>query len=192
MKTSSFVIAAASLLVALSLPACGSTGSSGPSGETGETGAPRTGADRFSSFSGQTLDGRRFDLGPKLGKDVVFVSFWATWCEPCKSEMPFLQSYHEKYQANGLTLVSVSIDGPDTASDVAPYIRRQGYTFPVVLDEDGAIAQRHNPAGTAPFGILIGRDGRIVKRIAGFQPSEAPELERELRHLLGLPADGAP
>lgn len=176
---------ALALLFALA-PACGSS-----SGATaGESDAAQ--ADRFSSFSGQTLDGKRLDLRDKLGKDVIFVSFWATWCEPCKSEMPFLQSYHEKYQANGLTLVSVSIDGPDTAADVAPYIRRQGYTFPVVLDEDGAIAQRHNPAGTAPFGILIGRDGRIVKRIAGFQPSEAPELERELRHLLGIAKDGAP
>lgn len=183
---------AALVLLSTLATGCGSATGTATTTAHGTDGPGTASADRFSSFSGQTLDGKRLDLGPKLGKDVVFVSFWATWCEPCKSEMPFLQSYHEKYQAAGLTLVSVSIDGPDTASDVAPYVRRQGYTFPVVLDEDGAIAQRHNPAGTAPFGILIGRDGRIVKRIAGFQPSEAPELERELRHLLGLPADGAP
>lgn len=182
---------AALVLLLVPLLALGASGCGSTSG-TATTGDDAAQADRFSGFSGQTVGGQRVDLRDKLGKDVVFVSFWATWCEPCKSEMPFLQSYHEKYQASGLTLVSVSIDGPDTAADVAPYIRRQGYTFPVVLDEDGAIAQRHNPAGTAPFGILIGRDGRIVKRIAGFQPSEAPELERELRHLLGLPADGAP
>jgi thiol-disulfide isomerase/thioredoxin len=179
----------AGLLLSVSL-ALGPLGCASGSGSTSAgDGATDSGADRFSSFSGQTLDGKRLDLGDKLGKDVVLVSFWATWCEPCKTEMPFLQSYHEKYQAAGLSLVSVSIDGPDTAADVAPYIRRLGYTFPIVLDEDGAIAQRHNPAGTAPFAILVGRDGRVVKRIAGFQPSEAPELEREIRHLLGLADD---
>ena len=141
---------------------------------------------RFTAFSGQTLDGKRFDVAPHIGKDVVLVSFWATWCEPCKAEMPFLQSFHERYKKDGLTVVSVSIDGPDTSAEVAPYVRRQGYTFPVLLDDDGAIAQRHNPNYTAPFAVLVARDGMVHKRIAGFQPSEAPELEKELQHLLGL------
>ena len=169
------------LLTCLSLWGCGSS----PAVD-GAAASGNTAGSRFTSFTGQTLDGKRFDLAPRLGKDVVFVSFWATWCEPCKAEMPFLQAYHDKYKDQGLTIVTVSIDGPDTASDVAPYIRRQGYTFPVVLDEDGAIAQRHNPTGTAPFSIVVAKDGSVAKRVAGFQPSEAPELERELRHLLGL------
>lgn len=170
------------MVLALLMTACG--GGQATVETSAETGSG--GGNRFTAFAGRTLDGKRFDLAPHLGKDVVLVSFWATWCEPCKAEMPFLQTYHDTYAKDGLAIVSVSIDGPDTAADVAPYIRRQGYTFPVVLDEDGAIGQRHNPAGTAPFAILVGKDGQVVKRIAGFQPSEAPELERELRHLLGL------
>lgn len=157
----------------------------GSSGLGGEGAGSST---RFTSFSGQTLDGKRFDVTPHIGKDVVLVSFWATWCEPCKAEMPFLQSFHDRYAKDGLTVVSVSIDGPDTSADVAPYIRRQGYTFRVLLDDDGAIAQRHNPNYTAPFAVLVAKDGTVHKRIAGFQPSEAPELEKELRHLLGLDA----
>ncbi len=143
---------------------------------------------RFTSFAGRTLDGKRFDVTPHIGKDVVLVSFWATWCEPCKAEMPFLQSFHDRYSKDGLTVVSVAIDGPDTSAEVAPYIRRQGYTFPVLLDDDGAIAQRHNPNYTAPFAVLVAKDGTVHKRIAGFQPSEAPELEKEIQHLLGLAA----
>lgn len=164
---------------------CGGTASQVAEGDTA------SGA-RFAGFAGKTLDGQRLDVRARVGKDVLLVSFWATWCEPCKAEMPFLQKFHERYAKDGLSVISVSIDGPDTASDVAPYIRRQGYTFPVVLDDDGAIAQRHNPIGTAPFAILVARDGSVVKKVAGFQPSEAPALEAEVKALLGLALEPTP
>ena len=112
------------------------------------------------------------------------MSFWATYCEPCKSEMPSLQRFHERFAKDGLTIVSVAMDGPDTKSGVSPYIRKQGYTFAVVIDEDGAITQALNPTATAPYAVLVGRDGRVKKRIAGFQPSEAPAIEAEIEALV--------
>ena len=135
-------------------------------------------------FRGEDIGGKPFDLAPHLGKDVVVVSFWATFCEPCKAEMPYLQTFHEKYAKDGLAVVSVSIDGPDTEAGVAPYIRKQGYTFPVVIDRDGSIVQSLNPTATAPFLVVIGRDGKVEKKVAGFQPSEAAGLEQELARLL--------
>lgn len=137
-------------------------------------------------FSARDLSGKPVNLGDHLGRDVVFLSFWATYCEPCKAEMPILQRWHDTYQEDGLAIVSVALDGPDTAAEVAPYIRKQGYSFPVVLDESGDIAQALNPSSTAPYAILLGRDGKVVRRITGFQPSEAPHLEAELKGLLGL------
>ncbi len=166
------------LLCLLSLAACASSGagSDGPAAGT-----------HFEPFRGKDIDGKTVDLADELGRDVIFVSFWATWCEPCKSEMPFLQRFHETYQKDGLSIVSVSLDGPDTIAEVAPYIRKQGYTFPVLLDDSGDIAQSHNPSATAPYAILVGRDGRVVRRITGFQPSEAEHLESELKALLAQP-----
>ena len=99
--------------------------------------------------------------------------------------MPFLERYHQRYAERGLSIVSVALDGPDTVAEVAPYIRRQGYTFPVVLDESGDIAQALNPSSTAPFAILVDRSGRVVKQISGFQPSEADALESEIAALIG-------
>ena len=137
-------------------------------------------------FSARDLDGKTLNLAEHLGRDVVFVSFWATYCEPCKAEMPFLQRFHDSYAKDGLAIVSVALDGPDTAAEVAPYIRKQGYSFRVVLDDSGDIAQALNPSSTAPYAILVGRDGRVVRRITGFQPSAAPHLEAELKARLGL------
>jgi thiol-disulfide isomerase/thioredoxin len=171
------------LALALTLASCATT-SSGAGGPT--EGAP------FSPFREKDLDGKTFDLAPSVGRDVILVSFWATWCTPCKGEMPHLQAFHEAYAKDGLVIVSIALDGPDTAAEVAPYIRKQGYTFPVLVDQHGDLAQTLNPTSSAPFAILVGRDGRVVRRFEGFQPSEAKALEAELRSLLGLPPEPTP
>ncbi len=165
------------LALSLALFACATSG--------GHSGPEAGGA--FSPFRAADISGQIVDLAAHTGKDVIVVSFWASWCEPCKAEMPFLQRFHERYKNDGLVVASVSIDGPDTAAEVAPYIRKQGYTFPVVVDEDGAISQTLNPSSTAPFVIIVARDGTVARRIAGFQPSEANALEAELKTMLGLP-----
>jgi peroxiredoxin len=152
-------------LTAISLllgAACGSTGAA--SGDV-------------AAFARPSVQGERFDLARHLGKDVVLISFWTTYCEPCKVEMPFLQQYHDKYGSQGFAVVSVSMDGPDTVAEVRPYIRRMGFTYPVVIDEDGSIAQRMNPVAAAPFAILVGRDGKVRQRFSGFKAGEAPILE---------------
>ena len=148
--------------------------------------APDGGAEQsnFEPFRAKDLDGKPVNLADSVGRDVIFVSFWATYCEPCKAEMPFLQRFHDSYAKDGLAIVSVALDGPDTSAEVAPYIRKQGYTFRVVLDESGDIAQSLNPSSTAPFAIMVDRSGKVVRRITGFQPSEAEHLEAELKSLL--------
>lgn len=146
----------------------------------------------LSAFVATDIEGRAVDMGEHLGRDVVLISFWGTYCEPCKTEMPFLQRLHERYAAEGLFLLSVSLDGPDTSSGVRPYIRSNGYTFPVVIDEDTSIAQAYNPRTVAPYTILIGRDGRVAKTIEGFQLSEAPAVEAAVKALLGAGRGSAP
>jgi len=164
------------LFLLVALAGCGSSGST----------ATHEGAEHanFEPFRAKDLDGKLVNLADSVGRDVIMVSFWATYCEPCKAEMPFLQRFHDSYAKDGLTIVSVALDGPDTAAEVAPYIRKQGYTFRVVLDDSGDIAQSLNPSSTAPFAILVGRDGRVAKRITGFQSSEVDHLEAELKSLL--------
>ncbi|PIE20229.1 MAG: resA protein [Proteobacteria bacterium] len=177
---------AAVAAAALALAACGSTAATtgGQAGGAGGSNLP--------TFQASDLDGGLFSLSDHLGKDVVLISFWATYCEPCKAEMPVLQHLHETYAPKGLAIVSVSLDGPDTVAGVKPFIRRQRYTFPVVVDEDTAIAQAYNPTAAAPFTVLIGRDGKVAKRIEGFQPSEAGELEATIARLLARSAGLAP
>jgi thiol-disulfide isomerase/thioredoxin len=173
-------LAAAALAAGLSGCATASGATPGGAAEPGRTGAAR-------SFVATDLNGDEFDFGVHLGRDVVLLSFWATYCEPCKAEMPVLQKLHDTYGGQGLKIVSVSLDGSDTQAGVRPYIRTQGYTFQVVIDEDTAIANAYNPRATAPFTVLFGRDGKIHKQIAGFQLSEAAELEATVKALVAAP-----
>jgi thiol-disulfide isomerase/thioredoxin len=148
------------------------------------------GSGTVAPFSRPSMTGGVVDLKQHLGRDVVLLSFWTTWCEPCKVEMPFLQTFQDTYGPQGLKIVSVAMDGPDTVAEVRPYLNRMGYTFSVVLDEDGAIAQRLNPVSAAPFAILVGRDGKVRQRFQGFKAGEAPILEAAIK--AALADTGAP
>ena len=159
-------------------PACGTTNSG--AGGTGKSSSKSS----LPTFVATDLSGDDFDLSTHLGRDVVLISFWATYCEPCKTEMPVLQKMHDAYAAKGLKILSVSLDNADSMAGVKPYIKTNGYTFTVVIDEDTTIANAYNPRLTAPFTILIDRKGAIYKKIEGFQLSEAEHLENEVKSLL--------
>ncbi|MEZ4267189.1 MAG: TlpA disulfide reductase family protein [Myxococcota bacterium] len=160
----------------------GGASSASPGADT-EAGSGRK-VSASATFAVTDIDGRRFALADHLGRDVVLLSFWATFCEPCKTEMPYLQRMHERLAGQGLAVLSVSLDGPETWAEVAPYIKSNDYTFPVAIDQDSTIAVAWNPRAAAPFTVLIGRDGRIARTIEGFQLSEAARLEAEVERLL--------
>lgn len=168
------------LPLALAWGACGTSG--GAAGGGGEEAS--AGATSAPPFRARDLDGKAFDLADHLGRDVIILSFWATYCEPCKAEMPVLERWSQTYGSQGLEVVSVSLDTADTVSGVRPYVRKQGYTFTVVVDEDDAIAQAYNPAKSAPFMLIIDRDGHVVQRVEGFRPSESAALEARIKSLL--------
>ncbi|RMD96879.1 MAG: TlpA family protein disulfide reductase, partial [Deltaproteobacteria bacterium] len=110
-----------------------------------------------SDFTLETLSGERLSLSDRLGKEVIYLSFWATWCTPCRLEMGHLERLYRKYRARGFTVIAVNIDDSETVSQVRPFVRQQRFTFPVVLDRDRQVAGRYDPAGVIPYGVLIDR-----------------------------------
>ncbi len=90
----------------------------------------------------------------------VLVNFWASWCPPCKAEMPDLYAYHRQYQERGFTLLAVNV-GEDKAT-VEQFLQANGFDFPVALDMSGAVFNRYGGDGL-PSSYLIGPDGKVVK-----------------------------
>jgi len=119
------------------------------------------------------LDGNEVTLAQYKGT-VVLVDFWATWCEPCYVEIPWLIEMQQKYAAKGFTVLGVSMD-EDGKSAVVPFLAKERFTvnsqklpmnYPIVLGND-EIADKFGGLLGYPTGFLISRDGKVVKKFQG-------------------------
>lgn len=116
-------------------------------------------------FTLESLAGDQVSLSSFKGK-VVLLSFWATWCGPCKQEMPEMQALYEKLKGKGFEVVAV--DMMEDKAVVADFVKKSGYTFPVLLDHTGAVGggQMYN-ARAIPTNYILDKAGKIVGRKIG-------------------------
>jgi cytochrome c biogenesis protein CcmG, thiol:disulfide interchange protein DsbE len=108
-------------------------------------------------FTLQTVDGETVQLAQLKGKPV-WINFWATWCVPCREEMPAMQELYDQYRDQGLVIVAVNME--EDAATVRRWIEGGGYGFTFVVDSDGQQVKRYNVTA-APTSYFVGRDGVI-------------------------------
>jgi cytochrome c biogenesis protein CcmG, thiol:disulfide interchange protein DsbE len=133
-------------------------------GRTGEPAPP---------FTVVTLDGERVSLDSLRGK-VVLLNFWATWCAPCRIEMPGFQRVYRDKKDQGFEIVALSTD-QEGVEKVVNYIADRGVTFPVAM-APGGIVQTYRGGNMIPTSILIDRNGRIRHRVTGIFAEPALRL----------------
>lgn len=114
-------------------------------------------------FTLQTLDGRTVSLADLRGRPVV-VNFWASWCPPCRAEMPLLQAAYEKYQDQGIELLAVNLDESPVA--IRTFTEPLGLTFPILLDQGARVTAQYKII-PLPTTFFIGRDGVVRFRQLG-------------------------
>jgi peroxiredoxin len=119
-------------------------------------------------FTLGTVDGSQASLSSFRGK-VVFLSFWATWCGPCKQELPSIEALYTKLSSRGLVVVAVDL-GEDKAK-VAQFVKTNKLTFPVLLDFHAAVGSAYQ-ASSIPTNYLLDRSGHIIARIVGFDGTD--------------------
>jgi peroxiredoxin len=146
-------------------------------GETSYTGTEQTEA---MDFRRPRLDGQGDIQLSQLRGQVVLVNFWATWCPPCRIEIPDLVSVHQRYQDKGFQVIGVAIDreGPDV---VQAFAKEHRIPYPLVMADDGMIAG-YGGIRAVPTSFLVDRQGRIVKKYVGLLTG--PRLERDVAGLL--------
>ncbi len=154
------------------------------SASCGARSAATGGSGQASDFALRDVDGRTVHLSDYLGKNVVVINFWATWCAPCMGEMPHLERLYKAYKDQGLVVLGISMDGPESIANVAPTVRRLGLSYPVLLDEDTRVVGSYNPKKDAPYNVLIGRDGTIAKAKVGYSAGDEVTLEADIKKLL--------
>ena len=131
-------------------------------------------------FTLRGADGRNVRLDELRGQ-VVLVNFWATWCGPCREEMPRLESLYEKYRKSGFVLLGVNVDDdPRNAMGVAQKLK---VSFPVLLDTDKSVSRLYD-LGTMPSTVLIDRDGRVRYVHRGYRGGVETEYDAQIRGLL--------
>ena len=131
-------------------------------------------------FTLRTMDGPNLRLHEQRGR-VVMVNFWATWCGPCRQEMPHLSRLHDKYRAAGFVLLGVNVD--DDVGKAAALAAKLGVTFPVLLDTDKAVSKRYDMSAM-PATVLIDKDGRVRFLHRGYRDGYEKTYDEQIRGLL--------
>lgn len=122
-------------------------------------------------------------LREAAGGQVTLVNIWATWCVPCRAEMPAMQRLYQELGPRGLRIVAVSIDQGD-AGDVSQFVKDLGLTFDILHDASGDIQRVFQTTGV-PESFLLDRHGVIVKKVIGEHPWASAANQRIVADLLG-------
>ena len=139
----------------------------------------KAGGQAAPEFSLKDLKGKRARLGDYKGK-VVLINFWATWCAPCKAEMPELVRWQSEYKDQGLQIIGITFQ-PYRAVDVRETARKLKINYPILLDT-GKVADLYEAGEVLPFTVVIDRNGNIRDRIKGI--IDAEEFEKKIKPLL--------
>lgn len=117
-------------------------------------------------FELTTLNGDRVKLSDFKGKKVI-LNFWATWCPPCKAEMPHMQNFYEKNKDNGIEIVAVNLTSVDKGqAAIESFVKEYGLTFQIPLDEDGDIGEIYQTF-SIPTSYILDSNGIITNKIIG-------------------------
>ena len=127
------------------------------------------------------LNGQAVRLSQHKGK-VVLLNVWATWCGPCRQEMPTMEALAQRLKGEDFIMLAASQD-VDGATTVGPYLQEGGYTFPVLLDIRGEVGKKYGVTGY-PETFIIDRQGQIVYHHIGYNNWVQPRVETALRRLI--------
>ena len=130
---------------------------------------------------GKLLVGPSDKLEPKK---AVLVSFWATWCGPCKLEMPHVDALDKEFADQGFEGISISIDDARAYSQARAYVKGRKFQFNALFDKESKVVAMFNPSKTLPYTVIIDGSGKIRNIHTGYNPGDEKKLEEEIKAIL--------
>ena len=158
------VIAASVAALSLSLPALAGSSSGGP--------AP--------AFTLASRAGQDVSLAQYKG-NVVMINFWASWCGPCRQEMPLLETIYKKYNKMGFTMLGVNVEPDSNAAN--DWLKATPVSFPILYDRDSKVSKLYDVAGM-PSTVIIDRGGKVRVLHRGYKPGDENEYLDSIRTLI--------
>ena len=132
-------------------------------------------------FNLRNLKGNYQSLNSFSGQ-VVVLNFWATWCVPCRVEMPSFEKLYRRYRSEGVVVLAVTLD-KNSKKKVKSFVEEHGLSFPILFDAEGEV-ERLYPSMTIPFTYVLDREGRVVARVDGAKNWESNETFEAIEYLL--------
>jgi peroxiredoxin len=146
-----------------------------------DEGLPDLRRKRAPDFSLRSVEGKKVSLSDYKGK-AVLINFWATWCAPCKIEMPWLVALRKQYASQGFEILGVSEDDADTPrTKLAKFGQEEGLNYPLLVGDD-AVSRKYGGVEFLPTSYFVGRDGKIVAETAGLVSKD--EVESSIKKAL--------
>jgi len=128
-------------------------------------------------FTLPDMDGNRVTLSELFGKGPIYISFWATWCKPCREELKIIQGLYEKYGARGFQVLALNTEGPRALGKIKSYVKSNGWTFRILIDNDGEVFRRKYKGFAQPYSFLTDPQGQILFSSVGFKPGDETRIE---------------
>jgi thiol-disulfide isomerase/thioredoxin len=137
-------------------------------------------------FTVQDMEGKEVDMGDFKGK-VIFLNLWATWCGPCRAEMPSIQELYDKVDHDKIAFVMLSLDLPEHQPKITRYISEKSFTFPVYQPLTALPKQMQ--VSTIPTTFVVSPDGRIKMKKSGMSNYATEDFQKFLEGLTEIPAE---
>jgi thiol-disulfide isomerase/thioredoxin len=134
------------------------------------------------------LAGKKVALDSLLAKGPVVVNFWATWCGPCRVEMPLLEKVYQDLRLKGVAFAAISLDRRVSRETMEAFLKTRGFTVPVYRDEDAAVARRFSIA-SIPTTIVLKPSGEIFYLARGYRPGDDVLLRKKIEELVAAAAN---
>ena len=132
-------------------------------------------------------NGKKVSLSDYKGRPIL-LNFWATWCAPCKLEMPWFEEFHKQYAAQGFEILGIAED--DAGKDeIAKAVRKIGVTYPILLT-DGKVAPAYGGVDYLPMSFYVDRSGTVVQETAGLASKD--QVEANIKRIIGSATNGGP
>jgi len=174
-------------LIAFSVLSCASieTEESAPQKRTSDQASTeKTGAEGNFSLDLDKVDGGKFSFSEIKGRKHLLAAFWATWCEPCKTELKKLAEIYSEFSEH-IEFVAVSTDSEDLIDKVNEFAVENAIPFPVLVDPSGNTVASIIPGGdSVPYSIIVHKNGTVISRHSGYKPGDELILKKELEELL--------
>jgi thiol-disulfide isomerase/thioredoxin len=132
-------------------------------------------------FSLTDMNGLQFHTRDHVGKEVMVISFWATWCAPCKQLLTRLDKIKKEFPA--IRVIAISTDDSSTMVGVRPYIAGKKFDFTVLLDTDGKVIKMFDPERKVPFTLVVDKAGSIIYSRTGYLPGDEKEIQKIIEGL---------